>query len=395
MIKLSKILSVFTTIFLIFVFSFPRVLPNIKILLLGILIMLFVANKKFNPKVLLPIYLYSLFFIVPLFVSSMNGNEVSYIIGLLKVYFIFPVVLVFVFQCFSKKELEKIIYNSAIISLIVITTTSLSTFLQGLGYFPVNLNAIFYKDEDRIGLNEGYVHIINSPLSYYLFLIPIVFSNSKDFNLKNIKLYLFIILFIFAIITGRRILLLPFLIVIIYQFRKFYKIFIICGVAFFLFLSSSENKFENFDPSEIFSRYESAINSTGDSSVREEQSIHFKKYIAEKPITGYGLGAYMGSYLRNDEFRVAYEKSYHYLVFCMGIPFAFLLFVFYLFLLFKAWRFSEDSLIYKGIFFGVISLLLASYTNPYWLSSFDYTIPFAILITISSQLTTWKKFMEQ
>jgi len=32
---------------------------------------------------------------------------------------------------------------------------------------------------------------------------------------------------------------------------------------------------------------------------------------------------------------------------------------------------------------AIISLLIASYTNPYWLSSFDFTIPFALLMRFS------------
>ena len=355
------------------------------------------AGRKLNLNSLRLLFFYLLFFIVPLLAASIYGNEMQYIIGALKVYLFFPVLLVLIFQMFDRERLQKIIYNSGVVALVIITITALSTFLQGLGYFPINLNAILYKDEDRIGLNDGFVHIINSPLSYYLFLVPVVFNNPKDFSLTNKKLYFFLLLMIFAVISGRRILLLPFILVIIYHFRRFYKILIPLLVLLLLLFSSisDSRKFENFDPSQIFTRFEDAINNRGDSALREEQTVYFNKYIAEKPIAGYGLGAYMGSYLRNDEFKTAYEKSYHYLVFSMGIPFALLLFVYYLYLIRNSWKAGTGDYLNRGIMIGIISLLFASYTNPYWLSSFDYTIPFALLITFSSIKSPWKKYTVQ
>ena len=59
----------------------------------------------------------------------------------------------------------------------------------------------------------------------------------------------------------------------------------------------------------IYVRFVSAINSTDDSYVREEQANYFISYIENSPIWGYGLGSYMPDYLRNDEFKTAYERS--------------------------------------------------------------------------------------
>lgn len=392
MLKLGKIIEFFTSVLLIFAFSFPRVLPNIKIAMLAILLGLVLISKRLNPQAFQRIFIYALFFIVPILAASIYGNQQDYIVSLFKVYFLFPAMLIIIFQVFDRQTFYRILYKAASVSLVIITFVSLTTLLQGLGYFPVNVNAYFYEDEDRIGLNEGYIHIINSPLSYYLFLIPIVFNNGKNFDFTNKKLYFFIALFIFSILTGRRILLLPFIIIIVAHFRKFYKLFLVGIVIGFLFLSSSGNKFENFDIGFVFDRFKSAINNEGDSAVREEQSNYFEKYISERPIAGYGLGSYMGSYLRNDLSKTAYERSYHYLVFTVGIPFAIVLFGYYIYLLYSMWRYGNGSDHNKGIFIGLVSLLLASYTNPYWLSSFDYTIPFAILIVLSLQPHIWKKF---
>lgn len=328
--------------------------------------------------------IYLLFFITPIIVASIYGNETGYVMDGIKIYYFFPLILAAVFYATDRRDFQKIIYISSVISLVIITLVSLTTLLNGFGIFPVNVNALFYKDEDRIGINQGFIHIINSPLSYYLFLIPIAFHNAGKFKLNNINFYFFIALFVFAILTGRRILLLPFILVILYQFISFYKyiIFIVIGTLMFL----SNNKFENFDPATIVSRFEEAINSSGDSEAREEQNKYFAKYIDDNPFFGYGIGAYMKDHLRNYEFKTAYERSYEYLIFCIGIPLAVLLMSLYLYMLYNAWKLGEkDDSLNKGIIIGIISLILASYTNPYWLSSFDYVIPFALLITFSNK----------
>ncbi len=380
--KFQKTFQILIITFLVLVFSFPRVLQDFKIILLALLVILLIVMKKNIYGIVKFFLIYLLFFITPIIVASIYGNETGYVMDGIKIYYFFPLILAAVFYATDRRDFQKIIYISSVISLVIITLVSLTTLLNGFGIFPVNVNALFYKDEDRIGINQGFIHIINSPLSYYLFLIPIAFHNAGKFKLNNINLYFFIALFVFAILTGRRILLLPFILVILYQFISFYKyiIFIVIGTLMFL----SNNKFENFDPATIVSRFEEAINSSGDSEAREEQNKYFAKYIDDNPFFGYGIGAYMKDHLRNYEFKTAYERSYEYLIFCIGIPLAVLLMSLYLYMLYNAWKLGEkDDSLNKGIIIGIISLILASYTNPYWLSSFDYVIPFALLITFS------------
>lgn len=383
--KFQKIFQILLITFLVLVFSFPRVLQEFKIILLALLVVLLIVMKKNIYGIIKFFLLYLLFFISPLIIAAIYGNETGYIIDGFKIYYFFPLVLAAVFYATERAVFQKLIYISSVISLLIITLISLTTLLNGFGVFPVNVNAIFYKDEDRIGINAGFIHIINSPLSYYIFLIPIAFHRADKFKLNNINLYFFIALLIFAVLTGRRILLLPFVLVILYQFKSFYKYIIFIAIGTFMFLST--NKFENFDPATIISRFEEAINSSGDSDAREEQNKYFAKYIDNNPFFGYGIGAYMKDYLRNDEFKTAYERSYEYLIFCIGIPLSILLMCMYLYMLYNAWKLGEkDDTLNKGIVLGIISLILASYTNPYWLSSFDYVIPFAILITFSKKI---------
>lgn len=379
--------------FLIVVFSFPRILQEMKIVMLMGLLLCILFMKRVNFRNYKTLIIYLLFFPIALLVAGIYGNEIQYIISSIKINLVFPILLCIVFFIDKEANFINVLRKSAFISLIITFIISLSTLLNGIGVFPINLNAIFYQDENRIGFHSGFIHIINSPLSYYLFLIPIVFSKREYFSYKNWKFYFFIILFIFSILTGRRILLLPFILVGIYQLKQFYKYIIPLIMVFTAVLTT--NKFENFSVDKIAERFTSAINSTEDSEVREVQVIYFEKYIDRAPLLGYGLGAYMPDYLRNEDFKTAYERSMHYMFFVLGLPIGVLLLIFYFYLLRKVWisrlNYNQDDI--RGIAIGIFTILIASHTNPYWMSGFDYVLPFSILIVLASnnKLTNDKK----
>jgi hypothetical protein len=245
------------------------------------------------------------------------------------------------------------------------------------GLFPVNLNAIFYPSENTIGINSGYVHIINSSFSYWIFTIPVLYCSKR---VKSTSDYILLFLvFILAVFSGRRILILPFLFVALFELKYVTKLL---SLAFLITLFLNTEIFSSFlDLEIIFKRFTDAISSTGDSEVRAEQQLYFYKYISENPIIGYGLGSYMPDFLRNENFKTAYENTYDYLIFERGIIFGILTMIYFIWLIYKV---SVNKLLLKvdtgPIVFASISLLLASFTNPYWLSSFDYAVPLAILM---------------
>ena len=156
----------------------------------------------------------------------------------------------------------------------------------------------------------------------------------------------------------------------------------------------SINDNEYFNKEIIYNRFYDAINSEGDSYVRQEQSNEFNFQIAQKPIFGSGLGAFMKNYIRNEDFPIAYEKTYHYLIFSYGIPIFFMLLLFYIFLMYCVYRNSNMFGNNINFIIAIFSLLLASLTNPYWLSSFDYVLPLSLLMRFSQNHVTvlYQKF---
>ena len=374
---INKILNKksFLFLFLILCFSLPRTIQISKYFLIVILtIYLFIylfKDFKLNKSYFNYVFILIGLFIIPLLIGVFHNNEFDLIVASLRCNVLFPILIFTILQCFKKVKVLEIIKKSSRISILVISIILLSTVLYAFNIFPVNFNEFFYPSETNMRITGGYFHFINSSLSYLLFIIPIAFV---PFNNNKTKLLLLLLL-LMVLLTGRRILILPFLIIFIYDFKRF-----IFPLLFLLTLSIFFQTDKIFDREIVIQRFSDAINSTGDSSVREEQSKHFKKNIIEKPFFGYGLGSYMKEFIRNNKFKTAYERSFHYQLFSLGVPTTLMLWGFYLFMIIKVYRINKN---YIGFILGITSLLLSSYTNPYWLSSFDYCIPLAVLMRLA------------
>lgn len=369
--------------FLILVFSFPRVLQPIKIMLLIFLLIIGIITTKLRLNYIKTVILYSSLFVIPLIIGILYGNNINYVFNSIKLNLLFPLLLLFILQQFRLEKLITVIRNSAFISTIITIIITISTLITGLGLFPYNFNLFFYENENAIGLDEGFIHIINSPLSYLIFITPLYFIKKDIFSLKNFRFYIFFLSFIIAIVSGRRILLLPYIIIITLYFKK--TVIPLLAVLIIFFILADKSLFENFDTDVVITRFSDAINSEGDSSVRKEQSVMFEKYINKSPILGMGLGSFMKDYIRNKEFETAYEKSFDYMMFSLGIPLTVLTLLYYFYLMYKV---HENNFIVtknfkNALIFATISILIASTTNPYWLSSFDYCLPLALLMRFS------------
>ncbi len=378
----KKIRKYSLLILLVLILSFPRSLQEIKISIAFFLLILFLVEFKIKKNYIINILLLPFIYLIPFFNGIIQNNDIAFIIDGLKLYIIFPLMIYTIFQLYKIDQLSNYIYLSSKISIFIIVFVTLTTILNGLGILSYNLNILFYPEEDKIGFNTGYLHIINSQLSYLIFLIPVVFFKNFKFKLNDYKFILFLFLLIFCFLTGRRILMLPFIFILLNNFKKFFYFTIIISLLFYFLLSFN---FFEIDLIIIWDRFVDAITSSGDSEVRGEQMVYFIEHIKSKPFFGYGIGSYMENYLRSYEFKTAYEITYLYYLFTFGI-FGLSIVLSYYFILFKKsyllCKISNDRKLY-GILLGTFTLLIASFTNPYWLSSFDYCLPMAIMIKIT------------
>jgi O-antigen ligase len=184
--------------------------------------------------------------------------------------------------------------------------------------------------------------------------------------------------FVLAVFSGRRILMLPYLLLLIYYFKSIKGITIVFLSSAFIYILL--DNFSFFDFQVIYDRFTDAMAGRGDSEARSEQHEYFWKYIGEKPFFGHGLGSYMPNYLRSDSFKTAYENTFDYLLFERGFIGVFLLFLYIGKMFINVYVFGKNVKMHIPILAATGTLILASYTNPYWMSSFDYTVPLAILL---------------
>ncbi|WP_375604954.1 hypothetical protein [Flavobacterium davisii] len=327
--------------------------------------------------------LYSFFVFFSFTVGTFLSNDITEIFGSLRLYLFFPFLQLFLLGFIANKDLEASFSKAVFLGIIIIDLFALSTLLNGLGLFSVNLNGLVYTEEDRIGINEGYIHIINTNLSFLLYLVPIYYYLNKDrLNYKMFGFYLLLFTLIICLVSGRRILVLPFIIIVLLNIRKLK--WVVVSVVFLFVLLMYLGYINPVFITTFFERMNEAVSMTGDSEVKDVQSQMFLNYISNSPFFGYGLGAYMPDYLRNEDFKSAYESSFHYLIFVLGVPAALLLIAYYI----KLFRIILKNILFTPFFryaivIGSITLLLSSYTNPYWLSSFDFCLPLAILFRLS------------
>ena len=360
-------------------FTLPRTFQIEKFILLFILFYYFVFVKCVKKSFYVSAFQYSILFIIPLLIGIINDNNYVYILNSIRINLFFPIILFLILQQFNLNDIIILLKKSAYISLILITIITFSTILYGLQISPINLNTIFYPEETAMRLEGGYIHIINSSITYLMFLTPLYFYDNFTISIKKRNFYFFIIILILAIISGRRILLLPFIILFIINFKKIIIPFLLMTIIIF---NITESDF--FDRKIIYDRFIEALNSEGSSTVRKEQADAFYVRIKSNPILGEGLGSYMKEYTRSEE-ETAYEKTFHYMVFSFGLPIFLLIIFFYFYLFYKIYfnKLIKNHSFKISFFISFITLLISSNTNPYWLSSFDYTLPLALMLRFS------------
>ncbi len=360
--------------FLALVFSIPRVLPEIKLVLLLVLLISIAFGRTFRfPKnsIVIP---YFIIIFPSILIAILLNNDIRLSLNSLKLNFAFPLLLYFIFLNFEKEVLFRVLIYAGLLSLVLSFLINTSTLLYFLNFFPVNFNDFFYPDENRIGFNDGFVHMVNSSFSYWIYTIPLYFCRD---SVKSKQTFVFLFFtFLLAIFSGRRILMLPYLFVLCFNLKSIKKVilvFISVILVFFILVNLNY-----FDFGVILDRFGDAISGEGDSEARSEQHKYFWIYIFERPFFGYGMGSFMPNYLRSDTFKTAYENTYDYLFFERGLLAGLLFFLFLSKLFFNVlFKYKNE---YLSLLIATGALLLASYTNPYWLSSFDYTIPFAVLM---------------
>lgn len=379
---MKKFLVFLYIAFLVLVLSFPRILWEVKLLILfpvffwGFLRFLNGINLKKYPLLFLLSYL--IFFLLFCFIGLIKGNDITAVINELRLQIVFP--FVFLFFVIAQESLDRKLSNfhtSILISSFLISMSFIYLFCSY--FFGLYIPNYFVKEFNMVmGIHPTYIQVNMESVGMLFFITPylttqILIKNEKFPILEIIAL---IIVSVCAIVSGRRalwlcLLMSPFISVLLIKiagFRErlgFLSYFSIFGVGlilltYFLFING------------MFDYVFKAFSNVDERTLQKPFLING---FYQQPFLGSGIGGLV-DYVRSDTQPWLFELTYHQRLFNFGL-FGFILFhaMIGLYSYFKL-RHSSFCFPYQNANFisigsGILILFIGSYSNPY-MSSFDF-----------------------
>lgn len=353
-------------------------------------------NISLNVLILFAIYVFAgLFFIFYGFYTDFAyEGSLKYVLAL---YVGFPIIY-FLIILGIPKRLQYIVFFERIlnIGIIAVSLVMITAFLnKKYGYFNF-LEFIF--NNMIVDLRDNVVKINYHGISSLLFLFPFFFTknlfNNEIRTARMIisKIIVLLIAFFAVSLSGRRALLVLFVLSIVIAFglkliyypkikRTINKNIILLSFIGLVFMSpflisfnyggiikKVENVFAyafNFDNNK---------SSKASDNERIKQINQFIEQIKQRPILGYGHGASLENVVRSTEKPWRYEMSYFSIIFHTGFV-GFSLYILgplwiLLSLLNIAGKYKEHKAMALAIFNGLLAMFIAFFTNPY-LDAFD------------------------
>jgi hypothetical protein len=377
---------------LIFLMLFmPRNIQEIKTIIIAILFFIVVIRILQSGKINLNRYVqtYLAIFLSYGILSSFIGFWRSNpgVLGFSRVNIIYFILLALLIEPIKDiKTFEKII-KVLILSSNAIAIYSIILLLVKNGIWPESL-FVEFDVTSRVGLHQGYTHLVNTNLSMMIFLAPmitILLGENYSSKLINKKYLVFseVLIIIAVIISGRRILWIclgiPIFILLFNIFgekkigtkckRFLLSAFLIIFILFFI------NYFELINFTGLANRFLSAF--TTEENVRLIQASALWKGFSEYPFLGSGAGSGLSNYVRSSKNIWAYELSYNSILYHSGLIGITIYFTSMFYLLMGLWKrtkitFSPKTA--KAMLVSFVTALIANATNPYFSSSFDFLL---------------------
>ncbi|WP_143166129.1 hypothetical protein [Desulfofustis glycolicus] len=228
-------------------------------------------------------------------------------------------------------------------------------------------------------------------IAFISFLFPILLFINTSESTKNKFIYYMIISmsFFFILLAGRRIVqIITALFLIVYFFTnlKRMNLTIMVPVFFFLIvllLFQTELLFF-IDFNSYYNLYIKTLITDAAEDKRFVQMIELFRNFAQNPIIGVGFGKGISTHIANLEKPWHYELTYFLYLYqtgIVGISIFFGLFI----SLFK--KLKRNGFVGKAISMGLAGYLIASGTNPYMSSGFDYKFPVIICLLYISYIS--------
>lgn len=390
MYKFSKNIS-FEIILLLFTFFLVIVFPNTfritKIVLLLLLIIKALSSLKKINNTIITFYLSGLI-ITSIYIiigSPKSSAPLEAANQAVLIYAITPllwiIISTYIVDKFSIINVWKI---SIIYSILACFLVFIAVWLFDNG--RIDILELIIDNPNKNLTSDGIIEVKLHVYGSMIFLFPAIMQTFKLFRFK-IFFYVIVLLFLLtSFVSGREALMLSFLIGLflffVFNQNKKYILQIIMIFFIVVILDFILVKFD-INSSRIVDAFITKINNGGESA-RSEQFVELYKGVNENIFgAGHGVGV---SYIRSFTYPWRYEILPLALIFRVGII-GFIIyilpFIYSVTKFFKLYRMSHLNIIDRFMFSGLISIVIASFTNPY-LESFEfqlfYVFPFIYFV---------------
>jgi hypothetical protein len=390
---MQKLIYFQSFILFVLMFTFPKVLSNVKILLvifisLGHLAFLLSGKLKLNIYYLMYHLIFSTLTLFFLLNGLASGNSDVAILDGFRLYFGFMILYYFIFIGFDRLDFVTLILKAYCYSVIFIFITIITMFIDTFYGLAIVPSFISEPLNMKMGIHGGYTDTSLTSVTSLIFIAPSVFClyiYENDFYktnkiLVNISLVCTLIAVLF---TGRRVLQIIFLMTPILSIIYFV---IVIKADVFKRVKLSVIKFYILIPFMISLLFltifdldlDSLMNRWNGLSLSEQperinQLYSLYEGLASKPIFGHGSGA-VADVIRSSNAPWHYELTYSYLLFSTGV-FGFVsLFVLvggsFILATSRLSLYRSNKIEITSIMFGFLMFFVSVATNPYF-SGFD------------------------
>ena len=394
---------------------FPQLFSKVKLIFLLLTlfsIFLDLNNKPFFYSKVWTIWFlfYFLFYFLWITYGLIRGNPgVS---DYFRLQIIWPTIFFILISTIDSLKKIIFVYKLLVNFSIIISVYIIYRFLEVINLVPKIYN--FEGEVLGVGIHSGFIQVVSLSVGSLVFLLPfilcLVSGFSKSFLYRKIvskkKLFIvFVLITIAVIISGRRALWFSFFITYILVFltnyliykKKFLKLIynfsLFSIVIFFIGFSSITYLNDKVDFDQLSNRITKEFNSS-ELTPRQLQSIALFEGFKKNPLFGSGFGVGVKDNIRSSEKPWQYELTYNLYLYNTGL--IGMLF-FLLLILFPFSRYLKLCKIYPEFtpylspaFISYLIVLIASASNPYFTSSFDFMwmlfLPIAIINKIEIEI---------
>jgi len=378
----------------VLLFTFPRHFQIIKTIILFLLFVIGGLEIRNKVKISNYVIIWFTFYLFFAFIWSIYGiiNKNPGVIDVFRVEFVWTLVLFFftLFVSIDKETIIKMIYGSSFISSIIGLYMILQPVIGNIWF----LNWIPFEPVRNI---NGLIRTSLPNIAFMSFLFPVLLF-LKSPSKKHCKIFYhftLILSFLFILFAGRRAIQITasfFLIIFLFQNIPKLNLQLIGYVLFFLviFYFIQKNLFHFIDFGLYYDMYINKLLENLTQEKRYIQMIELLKHFTKHPIFGVGFGKGIPTHIANPEKPWRYELTYFLYLYQTGIVGISLFFGLFISLFIKLRKLDSVG---KALSMGLFGYLMASSTNSYLISGFDYKFPVLVcLVYISYNKLHHKQF---